>query len=347
MTAASIWSFDLRMPSAARSICSGGRSRFRGRMSDERQAVRLVSANGGTGLASRLSMRWGLSAGATLRRSMSLKGPTRSAARTASVGSLFSATCVAETWGRSSKKAQSKMASVQLPAGQWIVVGRAVREPRGSEAATHRRGSDLLLPDLPAALLDVQERRYALLVFNAVPLGLTGGIVALWLRGICHSPSRRRWGSSLSRRGRSQRARDGVVHQPVAGEGEGDGDGGRSGSHVQRAERSPRPVRLHPLRFRSVPRRDPTGATCGSRDPSSAASAIPTSHTRNEWASVIAHGVPVRAGHEIVGVTRVGRGGPEAQAGTWWLWVPGGSGRHVPALSRRVEQFCPGMTLTH
>ena len=68
-------------------------------------------------------------------------------------------------------------------------MGRAVRESRGGPRAFDDRRAGLLLPDLSAALLRARRARDALLVFTAVPLALSGGVAALWLRGMPMSVS--------------------------------------------------------------------------------------------------------------------------------------------------------------
>ncbi|MCB9838180.1 MAG: CusA/CzcA family heavy metal efflux RND transporter [Phycisphaeraceae bacterium] len=86
-------------------------------------------------------------------------------------------------------EAQQKMNQVNLPAGQWLVWGG---QYENLVAAKER-----LTFVVPVCFLMIffllfstfKSVKYALLVFAAVPLGLTGGIVALWLRGMPFSIS--------------------------------------------------------------------------------------------------------------------------------------------------------------
>ncbi len=87
------------------------------------------------------------------------------------------------------QEAQAKMAGVQLPAGQWLAWGGQFEN---LVAAKER-----LTVVVPVCFFLIflllfstfRSVRYALLVFSAVPLGLTGGVVALWLRGMPFSIS--------------------------------------------------------------------------------------------------------------------------------------------------------------
>jgi len=86
-------------------------------------------------------------------------------------------------------EAQAKVAALPLPAGQWIAWGG---QYENLVAAKHRL---LLVVPLCFMLIFVllfstfRSVVYALLVFTAVPLGLTGGIAALWLRDMPFSIS--------------------------------------------------------------------------------------------------------------------------------------------------------------
>ncbi|MFO0836204.1 MAG: CusA/CzcA family heavy metal efflux RND transporter [Phycisphaerales bacterium] len=87
------------------------------------------------------------------------------------------------------EEAQAKMASVQLPAGQWLVWGGQFEN---LVAAKQRLTVVVPICFFLIFLLlfsAFKSVKYALLVFSAVPLGLTGGIVALWLRDLPFSIS--------------------------------------------------------------------------------------------------------------------------------------------------------------
>ena len=86
-------------------------------------------------------------------------------------------------------EAQTKVAGVKLPAGSWLAWGG---QYENLIAAKQR-----LAVVVPVCFLLIfflllgtfGSARYALLVFSAVPLGLTGGVLALWLRGMPFSIS--------------------------------------------------------------------------------------------------------------------------------------------------------------
>ena len=86
-------------------------------------------------------------------------------------------------------EAQARVAALPVPAGQWLVWGG---QYENLVAAKER-----LTVVVPVCFLLIflllfgtfRSVTYALLVFAAVPLGLTGGTVALWLRGMPFSIS--------------------------------------------------------------------------------------------------------------------------------------------------------------
>ena len=87
------------------------------------------------------------------------------------------------------EEAQAKVAALEVPAGQWLVWGGQFE----NLVAAKRR----LMLVVPACFFMIflllfssfRSARYAVLVFSAVPLGLTGGVLALWLRGMPFSIS--------------------------------------------------------------------------------------------------------------------------------------------------------------
>jgi len=87
------------------------------------------------------------------------------------------------------REAQSSMAKVRLPPGQWLAWGGQFEN---LVAAKQRLSIVVPVCFLLIFLLlfsTFKSVRHALLVFSAVPLGLTGGIVALWARGMPFSIS--------------------------------------------------------------------------------------------------------------------------------------------------------------
>jgi cobalt-zinc-cadmium resistance protein CzcA len=86
-------------------------------------------------------------------------------------------------------EAQTKVAALDLPAGQWLEWGGQFEN---LVAAKERL--TLVVPVCFALIFlllyaTFKSFKYALLVFTAVPLGLTGGVVALWLRDMPFSIS--------------------------------------------------------------------------------------------------------------------------------------------------------------
>jgi cobalt-zinc-cadmium resistance protein CzcA len=87
------------------------------------------------------------------------------------------------------EEAQAKIAELSLPAGSWLEWGGQFE----NLIAARQR----LLVVVPACLFLIlvllfstfHSLKYALLVFSGVPLALSGGVVALWLRGIPFSIS--------------------------------------------------------------------------------------------------------------------------------------------------------------
>jgi cobalt-zinc-cadmium resistance protein CzcA len=87
------------------------------------------------------------------------------------------------------QEAQAKVASVPLPPGGWLVWGGTYEN---LVAAKQRLSVVVPVCFLLIFLLlfaTFKSVKYSLLVFSAVPLGLTGGIVSLWLRDLPFSIS--------------------------------------------------------------------------------------------------------------------------------------------------------------
>lgn len=86
-------------------------------------------------------------------------------------------------------EAQEKVASVELPPGGWLVLGGTYENLVTAK--------ERLTTAVPACFLLIllllfgtfKSVKYALLVFTSIPLGLTGGIVARWLRDMPFSIS--------------------------------------------------------------------------------------------------------------------------------------------------------------
>lgn len=87
------------------------------------------------------------------------------------------------------REAQAKVANVPLPSGGWLDWGG---QYENLVAAKQRLSIVVPICFFLIFLLlfsTFKSVKYALLVFSAVPLGLTGGILALWLRGMPFSIS--------------------------------------------------------------------------------------------------------------------------------------------------------------
>ncbi|MGT2481618.1 efflux RND transporter permease subunit [Methylobacterium oryzae CBMB20] len=115
-------------------------------------------------------------------------------------------------------EAQAKVGSeVQLPPGYYVTWGGQFEN-----LASAKKRLAVVVPVcffLIFLLLysALGSPRDALLVFSAVPLALTGGIVALWLRGM---PVSRAGGGRVHRalgRGGAERARDADIYQAARG----------------------------------------------------------------------------------------------------------------------------------
>ncbi|MCC6426549.1 MAG: CusA/CzcA family heavy metal efflux RND transporter [Phycisphaerales bacterium] len=86
-------------------------------------------------------------------------------------------------------EAQQKIAAIGTPAGQWLVWGGQYENLMSA-----KQRLTVVVPICFVLILlllfgTFKSLRYALLVFSAVPLGLTGGVAALWIRGMPFSIS--------------------------------------------------------------------------------------------------------------------------------------------------------------
>jgi cobalt-zinc-cadmium resistance protein CzcA len=158
------------------------------KVSDERQAVRLVSANGGTGLGAPIDEMGFVPLGNVAKIDVA-EGTNQISRENGKRRIVVQCNVRGRDLGSFVEEAQSKMASVQLPAGQWIVWGGQFEN---LVAAKQRLTVVVPICFFLIFLLlfsTFKSVKYALLVFSAVPLGLTGGIVALWLRDMPFSIS--------------------------------------------------------------------------------------------------------------------------------------------------------------
>jgi len=86
-------------------------------------------------------------------------------------------------------EAQSQMGAVALPAGQWLVWGGQFENLVAAKERLTLVVPACFLMILLFLFATFRSLKYALLVFAAVPLGLTGGVLALWLRDMPFSIS--------------------------------------------------------------------------------------------------------------------------------------------------------------
>ncbi|MBL8841891.1 MAG: CusA/CzcA family heavy metal efflux RND transporter [Planctomycetes bacterium] len=86
-------------------------------------------------------------------------------------------------------EARTKMAAVTLPAGQWLSWGGQFENLVAAKERLTIVVPVCFLLILLLLFATFKSLKYSLLVFAAVPLGLTGGVVALWLRDMPFSIS--------------------------------------------------------------------------------------------------------------------------------------------------------------
>jgi Cu/Ag efflux pump CusA len=118
--------------------------------------------------------------------------------------------------GTMAEEAHRRIARLNLPVGYWIEYGGAYEHlvsgrARLSIVVPATFGAILLL-----LVLALGNLRYALMVFTAIPFALTGGILALWVRGMPFSMSAGVGFIGAGRDRRAERAGDDYRNQPVA-----------------------------------------------------------------------------------------------------------------------------------
>lgn len=86
-------------------------------------------------------------------------------------------------------EAQLRIAQVDLPAGQWLEWGGQFENLVAAKSRLSIVVPACFLLILLLLFATFRSLKYALLVFAAVPLGLTGGVAALWLRDLPFSIS--------------------------------------------------------------------------------------------------------------------------------------------------------------
>ncbi|MEK6703913.1 MAG: CusA/CzcA family heavy metal efflux RND transporter [Planctomycetota bacterium] len=151
-------------------------------------AIRLASADHGLGLMPP-ARQMGFVPLGQLARIEIAEGPNQISRENGKRRIVVQANVRGRDLGSFVREAQAKMASVALPPGGWLVWGGTYEN---LVAAKERLTIVVPVCFFLIFLLlfsTFKSVKYALLVFTAVPLGLTGGIVALWLRDMPFSIS--------------------------------------------------------------------------------------------------------------------------------------------------------------
>ncbi len=155
---------------------------------EEKSAVRLASADGGTNLMPP-SKEMGFIPLGQLAQIDVAEGPNQISRENGKRRIVVQANVRGRDLGSFVREAQEKVAGVPLPPGGWLVWGGTYEN---LVAAKERLTIVVPVCFFLIFLLlfsTFKSVKYALLVFTCVPLGLTGGIVALWLRDLPFSIS--------------------------------------------------------------------------------------------------------------------------------------------------------------
>jgi cobalt-zinc-cadmium resistance protein CzcA len=155
---------------------------------EERAQIKLASADGGAGIMPP-SKEMGFIPLGQLAQIDVAEGPNQISRENGKRRIVVQANVRGRDLGSFVREAQEKVASVALPPGGWLVWGGTYEN---LVAAKERLTIVVPVCFFLIFLLlfsTFKSVKYALLVFTCVPLGLTGGIVALWLRGLPFSIS--------------------------------------------------------------------------------------------------------------------------------------------------------------
>jgi heavy metal efflux system protein len=155
---------------------------------EPKQAVQLASIDGGTGLLQGQQEMGFVPLGVVARVEIA-EGVNQISRENGKRRIVVQANVRGRDLGSFVNEAQTKMAAVALPAGQWLVWGG---QYENLVAAKQRLTIVVPICFILILLLlfaTFKSFKYSLLVFAAVPLGLTGGVIALWVRGMPFSIS--------------------------------------------------------------------------------------------------------------------------------------------------------------
>ncbi|NUQ51744.1 MAG: CusA/CzcA family heavy metal efflux RND transporter [Phycisphaerales bacterium] len=155
---------------------------------EEKSQIKLASANGGANLMPPAKEMGFIPLGQLAQIDVA-EGPNQISRENGKRRIVVQANVRGRDLGSFVREAQEKVASVALPPGGWLVWGGTYEN---LVAAKERLTIVVPVCFFLIFLLlfsTFKSVKYALLVFTAVPLGLTGGIVALWLRDMPFSIS--------------------------------------------------------------------------------------------------------------------------------------------------------------
>jgi len=155
---------------------------------EPKQAVQLASIDGGTGLLQGQEEMGFVPLGVVAKVEIA-EGVNQISRENGKRRIVVQCNVRGRDLGSFVNEAQVKMAQVNLPAGQWLVWGG---QYENLVAAKERLTIVVPICFLLILLLlfaTFKSFKYSLLVFAAVPLGLTGGVIALWVRGMPFSIS--------------------------------------------------------------------------------------------------------------------------------------------------------------
>ncbi len=155
---------------------------------EEKSQIKLASADGGAGIMPP-SKEMGFIPLGQLAQIDVAEGPNQISRENGKRRIVVQANVRGRDLGSFVREAQEKVASVPLPPGGWLVWGGTYEN---LVAAKERLTIVVPVCFFLIFLLlfsTFKSVKYALLVFTAVPLGLTGGIISLWLRNMPFSIS--------------------------------------------------------------------------------------------------------------------------------------------------------------
>jgi heavy metal efflux system protein len=155
---------------------------------EEKSQIKLASADGGAGVMPP-SKEMGFIPLGQLAQIDVAEGPNQISRENGKRRIVVQANVRGRDLGSFVREAQEKIAGVALPPGGWLVWGGTYEN---LVAAKERLTIVVPVCFFLIFLLlfsTFKSVKYALLVFTAVPLGLTGGIISLWLRNMPFSIS--------------------------------------------------------------------------------------------------------------------------------------------------------------